>query len=137
MKVAPGACKRNMNTNMRHTVLTDIKSARLITVKSPRLIFGGNESRVLINLSNCKENILGGDCALRVFKELSMCVMRVARGMTNRCEMAFTGVVLVKGDGRAEYQTLILLMAFNMQLLRVRIRDNQRYCHLLNHVKLL
>jgi hypothetical protein len=83
VKVAPGAWKRNTNNNIWRTVLTDIKSVRLIMVKSPRLIIGGYESRVLINLSNCKENTLGADCALWLFKELFMWVMRVARVVTN------------------------------------------------------
>jgi hypothetical protein len=127
VKVAPGTWKRNTNTHKKHTILTDTKSVRLITVKSPRLIIGGYESRVLINLSNCKENTLSGDCALRLFKELFMFVMRVARAVTDKSETAFAGVFLVKGDGRADYQTLILvLMACNMQFIQARISDNKQ-----------
>ena len=61
-----------------------------------------------------------------------VCVCYVSRTSCDKtCEMAFIGFLLVKGDGRAEYQTLIVLMAFSIQFNRLRISDNQRCCHLL------
>lgn len=54
-------CIGTGTTQATYRLLTDINSVLLIMVKSPRLTTGGNVSRVLRNLSNCKENTEIGD----------------------------------------------------------------------------